>query len=274
MSSELTTLAQHREGLEGWLRHPSIRNALVEGSPRDFSGVALARAALTMIKYDDKLAECGTNSILNSVLICAQTGLMPGPMGFCALVPYSQVCQFQLMYKGAVNLVRRSGYFAALACEVVYEGDQFEYEEGSDAFVQFRRNLRESERGEPIAAFASVRAAEGPPSVRVMGIEELEAVRKKYDRGKRSDRPWLTQTDEMYCKTVLKRTLKRLPMSAELALAVGMDDLAEIGKQQEPVGPRMEDLPAPEDPGDFCNKDIGDEGLVCSQRAEHKGDCK
>lgn len=270
MSSQLTTIEQHRAQAEKWLLNAAFRNALAEASPRDYSALALSRAALSMIRADDYLAKCTPQSILTSVLICAQTGLLPGPLGFCALVPYKTACQWQLMYRGAVILAGRSGHFKAMQCEVVKEGDEFSYEEGSEPFVSFRRNLKESERGDPIAAFCSVRSADGPPSIRIMGIEEIDAIRQKYDKGSRPERPWLTSYDEMACKTVMKRTLKRLPMSTELATAIAMDDLADAGKEQQPVGPRLEDLPT-EPEGGYCNADLG-EGIVCSLEQDHEGD--
>lgn len=270
MGSELTTTEQKLTVAQQWLSHPDFRNALTEASPRDYNAIALARATLTMMKNDKKLLECNTQSLLNAVLICAQTGLLPGPIGMCAIIPYGNSAQWQLMFKGGIVLASRSGAFGSISCEVVYEGDIFDFEEGSVPYVRFQRNLIQSKRGEAIAAYCCIKPkGGGDPSIRIMGIEEIDAIKAKAasNRG-----PWLTHEDEMRCKTVLKRTLKRLPMSTELALAVGLDDLAESGLEQPVDAPKAADLPdIPED--GFCNKDL-EEGLVCSKELGHTGDCK
>ena len=271
MSKEIQSKAVTLRKTEDWLENATFRNALVEASPRDYNAIALSRAVLTMMKADSNLRGCTPQSLLNSVLICAQTGLLPGPMGMCALVAYKKECQWQLMFKGAVALAARAGAFGSVSCEVVHKNDFFECEEGSDPFVKFNRAF--GERGEPIAAFCSIKPkGGGDPSIRVMGIEEIEKIRDQFDRGQRESRPWVAHFDEQACKTVLKRTLKRLPMGTELALEVGMDDLAEIGHGQHPDGPGLDDLPeTPE--GGFCNKDVGTEGLVCGKHSGHKEEC-
>ncbi len=269
MSSKLTTAAERQLTTQDWLENPTFRNALNEASPRDYNAVALARAVYSMVRNDAKLNSCDTRSILNSVMICAQTGLLPGPMGLCALIPYGKECTWQLMFKGAVHLVARSGFMTGLQCEVVYDRDEFDYDEGSNAYVRFKRSLDAREAGRPIAAFASIMSKDGTPSIRVMGIAEIERIRDKYSRGKREERPWVTEFDEQACKTVLKRTLKRLPMSTEMMNAVAFDDLAEVGKPQNTTGITLDELPATPDAG-FCNNDL-EEGMVCSLGKGHDG---
>lgn len=68
-------------------------------------------------------------SILNSAVIAATLDLpINSNLGLSAIVPYydsklrTTVAQFQLMYKGLIELCLRSGQFSSLIDEVVYEG--------------------------------------------------------------------------------------------------------------------------------------------------------
>lgn len=263
---------------EKWLLNPKFRNALAEACPRDFKAVALARAALTMVRDDANLRKCSQQSILNSVLLCAQTGLMPGQMGLAAIVPYKTTAQFQVMYKGLLQLAYRSGRIAGIQAEVVYEGDMFEWDEGSSPFVKFRRSLDRDRKDAPrMAAFCSIVPVEGPSMVRVMSWAEILDIEDRYAKGTRDERPWMTERDEMACKTVIKRAAKRAPISLEMSSAIAMDDIAETGKIQQPVGgPVVEDLMEQPAGGAFCNRPLTDDPdsqIVCAKAALHQGEC-
>ena len=69
-------------------------------------------------------------------MVSAQLGLEPGTLGYCYLVPYQNKktgqleIQFQLGYKGILELVRRSGQVENIEARVVYEKDKFDFEYG------------------------------------------------------------------------------------------------------------------------------------------------
>jgi len=91
---------------------PQIRKAL----PKHLEPERLARIALTEIRKNPKLLECSRESLLGAVMTAAQLGLEPGVLGHAYLIPYwnnktkSYEVQFQIGYKGLLDLVRRSGY--------------------------------------------------------------------------------------------------------------------------------------------------------------------
>ncbi len=64
-----------------------------------------------------------------------------------------------------------------------------------------------------------------------MSIHEVEAIRKRASKGKRSS-PWDTDFAEMAKKTVLRRLCKVLALSPQTQRAVALDDLADAGIDQ------------------------------------------
>ena len=108
---------------------PQIRKAL----PKHLEPERLARIALTEIRKNPKLLECSRESLLGAVMTAAQLGLEPGVLGHAYLIPYwnnktkSYEVQFQIGYKGLLDVVRRSGEITSISAHCVYENDEFEF---------------------------------------------------------------------------------------------------------------------------------------------------
>ena len=72
-------------------------------------------------------------------MVASSLGLEFGPLGHCYLVPYKNKgrdeAQFQLGYKGKIDLAWRSGKLLSIAAREVCENDEFDYSLGGDASV-------------------------------------------------------------------------------------------------------------------------------------------
>ena len=85
-------------------------------------------SVLNVVKNNKMLATADPKSILNAAVVAATLDLPIDPnLGFSAIVPYKEkgnpVAQFQMMYKGFVQLAQRSGQYQTInACEI-YEGE-------------------------------------------------------------------------------------------------------------------------------------------------------
>ena len=87
---------------------PEIKKALPSVIPPE----RFTRMALSAINNTPKLAECTQMSFLAALMNAAQLGLEPNtPLGQAYLIPYQNKgvleCQFQLGYKGLLNLAYR-----------------------------------------------------------------------------------------------------------------------------------------------------------------------
>lgn len=188
---------------------------------------ALIRFALADYARSAALQRCTHKSIYLSLIACAQVGLEPGGIRQEAfIVPYKGEAQFQLGYRGIITLARRSGEVQAIAGNVVCEADDFDYDEGSAAFVRHKRALHD--RGEVVCAYAYAKLTNGEVFVEVMPRDDLDKIKEHATRAKESPayRDW---TDQMWRKAPIRRLGKRLPLGRDYVLAAQLDALAESG---------------------------------------------
>ena len=101
--------------IKDWIKvmEPAIKKAL----PSVITPERFTRMALTAISVNPKLAECTPKSFMGSLMNAAQLGLEPNtPLGQAYLIPYknkgNMEVQFQIGYKGLIELAYRSGEFA------------------------------------------------------------------------------------------------------------------------------------------------------------------
>ena len=213
---------------------PEIALAL----PQHVTPERLLRIALSEVRRNPRLAQCSAPSLLGAIFTCAQLGLEPGgALGHCFLIPYRDECQFQIGYKGMIELARRSGQIQSLSARSVYENDRFEYSYGLHEDLVHQPAT--GERGELTHAYAVARLMDGGIQFEVMDRFELEEIRDgsqgyqtaiKYNK---KDTPWISSFDEMCRKTVIRRMFKYLPVSIELVKAASLDERADRGQRQE-----------------------------------------
>ena len=213
---------------------PEIALAL----PQHVTPERLLRIALSEVRRNPRLAQCSAPSLLGAIFTCAQLGLEPGgALGHCFLIPYRDECQFQIGYKGMIELARRSGQIQSLSARAVYENDHFEYSYGLHEDLVHRPGT--GERGELTHAYAVAKLMDGGVQFEVMDRYELEDIRDgsqgyqtaiKYNK---KDTPWISSFDEMCRKTVIRRMFKYLPVSIELVKAASLDERADRGQRQE-----------------------------------------
>src|SRR5205807_4464832 len=85
----------------------------------------LIRHYNTAIRLNPKLQACTAESLLGALLLSAQVGLEPGPLGHVYLVPYGSECTWILGYTGILELARRSERVAGLEATLVWDCDAY-----------------------------------------------------------------------------------------------------------------------------------------------------
>ncbi len=195
--------------------------------PKHIKSDHLLRVALTEIRKNPKLLECSSQSLLGALMLAAQLGLEPGILGHAYLIPYynsktrSTEVQFQIGYKGYIDLVRRSGELQTLDVHEVCRGDAFEYEYGLTPKLMHRPALEN--RGEPYCYYAIAKLKDGGFMFLVLSVQDVEKFRK---RSKSPDYgPWVTDYDAMAKKTVIKQLAKYLPLSTEIQTQIVQDEV-------------------------------------------------
>lgn len=168
-------------------------------------------------------------SIMNAAVIAATLDLPINPnLSFAAIVPYydrktrTNVAQFQLMYKGLIELCLRSGQFLSLIDEVVYEGQLVKKNKFTGDYV-FDEDAKVSDK--VIGYMAYFKLTNGFEKTAYMSIEEVEKHAKKYSQSyQKGFGVWADDFDVMARKTVLKLLLsKYAPKSIEMQRAITFD---------------------------------------------------
>jgi recombination protein RecT len=180
----------------------------------------VVRVARTAYLTNPAIQRCTPLSILSAVLRACELNLEPGgALQHAYLVPYGADCQFQLGYRGMLELARRSGQFRSIDARVVRQEDRFELSFDPEPTLKHVPVLH-GEAGEITHAYAYARLIDGSLVVSVMTRAEVESIRKK---GSANSPAWRDHWSEMAAKTVLKRMLKRQPCSVTIREALESD---------------------------------------------------
>lgn len=218
---------------------PAIKRAL----PSVITHERFARIATSALSTTPKLQECHPMTFIGAMMTAAQLGLEPNtPLGQAYLIPFWNgkarrlECQFQLGYKGMIDLAYRSGQISSIQAHVVYENDVFDYSFGLEPSLKHVPAMKE--RGAPVAVYAVFKTKDDGFGYEVMSwddvMEHARKFSKTYENG-----PWQTNVEEMAKKTVLKKVLKYAPLSSEFVKGTVAD-----GTVKDQISEDMSDIPS------------------------------
>lgn len=203
---------------------PEIKKALPEViTPERFT-----RMALSALNTTPKLRECTQMSFLAALMNAAQLGLEPNtPLGQAYLIPYNNKgtmeCQFQIGYKGLIDLGYRNPQMQIISAQAVYENDEFDYELGLNPTLRHKPALRD--RGELRLFYGLFKLNNGGFGFEVMSKEAVDSYAREYSKAFDSSfSPWKTNYEAMAKKTVIKQALKYAPIKADFQKALFTDE--------------------------------------------------
>ncbi len=200
---------------------PEIQRAL----PKHMDADRIARIALTAVRTTPKLLECDQISFVAALMQSAQLGVEPNTgLGQAYLIPYGGKVQFQLGYKGLIDLAVRSGQYKAIYAHEVYEEDKFSFAYGLHKDLVHVPST--NPEGEPIGYYAVYHLKNGGYDFVYWTREHIDKHAKTFSQAvqKGWTSPWKTNYDAMAKKTVLKEVLKYAPKSIELQKVVEADE--------------------------------------------------
>ena len=221
---------------------PEIKKAL----PQVITPERFTRMALSALNTTPKLAECSQMSFLGALMNAAQLGLEPNtPLGQAYLIPYRNKgkleCQFQIGYKGLIDMVYRNENIQTVQAQCVYENDDFQYELGLDPKLVHKPALKD--RGNLILVYALWKSKNGF-GFEVMSKEDVDDHARRFSQSFGSSySPWKTNYEEMAKKTVIKKCLKYAPLKTDFVMQMNNDesikseinvDMSEVNEQEDP----------------------------------------
>lgn len=221
--------------LKDWIA--SYEGEIAKALPSVITPERFSRMAMTALTKTPKLAECTPASFVGALLTAAQLGLEPNtPLGQAYLIPFRNgrtgktECQFQIGYKGMIDLANRSGEIQVIDAHIVYENDDFECEFGLEPKLRHKPTL--GDRGKSQLVYAMYKTINGGFSFEVMSVEECMAHGRKYSKSFNNS-PWQTAPEEMMKKTVLKKVLKYAPVRSDFIRGAEADEQVSVFNSEE-----------------------------------------
>ena len=238
-------------------RDPFVDNLVRDAMAHAASSIAvnsdrLSGALLAAFRKTPKLSECDPYSIISSLQVCVQTGLLPNtPMGHIYLIPYGKTCTPMLGYKGYHEMARRHPSVRVVFTELVFTGDVFDLASGSDGVrVEHKpdptRSTTDADwratRDRLVGAYSVCVLDNGERLTRWISTADIEARRLRGASGNGKKTPWDTDYAAMARKSAVRALFGsgEAPMSDEIAAALEVDDTydrAEIVAAQASTGP-------------------------------------
>lgn len=211
------------------------RDQIARALPRALDPDRFLRVVLTEVRRTPRLADCDPRSLLGSMMVAAQLGLEPGPLGHAYLVPYKREATLIVGYRGMIDLATRGGRVLSVDAHVVYEQDRFDFAYGTSPHLEHRPAL--ADRGEPVCVYAVAQIRDGGTMFRVLPMADVEARRARSQSANSSHSPWKSDWAAMCRKSAVRALAPYLPMSVEFAAALAIDETAptRIGEHVEDV---------------------------------------
>lgn len=188
-------------------------------------------SVLQIVASNALLAKADPHSVYHSAAVAATLDLpLNNNLGFAYIVPYNQkqpdgsyqqVAQFQMGYKGFIQLAQRSGQFQTISAAPIYEGQLIEENPLTGFVFDFKQK-----KSDKIIGYASYfRLLNGFEKTLYATVEELRAHGIKYSQTfKKGYGLWKDDFDAMAIKTIMKANLSKFaPLSVDMQKAVVVD---------------------------------------------------
>ena len=160
---------------------------------------------------DNYLQNCDPKEVAMEALKAATLNLpINKSLGYAYIVPFKNkgklTPQFQIGYKGYIQMAQRSGQYKALNAGIMYEGMELKKDYLRGTF----EIIGDPKSDKVVGYFAYFQLLNGYEKAFFMSKLQVTEYAKRYSQAYGSDfSPWKNQFDEMAQKTVLKRLLSK-----------------------------------------------------------------
>ena len=204
-------------------------------------GQQFVTAIISAVSANPQLAECDNASIVSAALVGQALNLSPSPqLGQFYMVPFNdskrgcKVAQFQIGYKGYIQLAIRSGQYKKLNVLAIKKGELKKYDPLNEEIeVELIENEEDREKEETIGYYAMFEYLNGFRKTLYWSKEKMEAHALKYSMGYRAKKGytfWEKDFDGMAYKTMLRQLISKWGiMSIDLTMQKALEsDMAVV----------------------------------------------
>lgn len=221
----MNQVAQQAKSLKQYVSDDKIRQKFTEILGEKSKGFL---ASVMQVANSPMLKNADPATVINAAMMAATLDLpINNNLGFAYIVPFNNrkagttEAQFQLGWKGYVQLAQRSGQFSRIAATPVYQGQIV----SENPLMGYEFDWSVKPQGNPIGYVAFFKLLNGFTADLYMTVDEVSRHASKYSQTyKRGFGVWKDNFDAMALKTVLKLLLsKQAPLSIEMQSAVLAD---------------------------------------------------
>ena len=222
-----------RLGISAYLTADAVKNQInqVVGGK---DGQRFISAIVSAVNTNPALQECTNQSILSGALLGESLKLSPSPqLGQYYLVPFNdknkgKVAQFQLGYKGYIQLAIRSGQYKKLNVLAIKEGELIRFDPLNEEIeVRLIEDEEEREQANTIGYYAMFEYTNGFRKAIYWSKRKMEAHALKYSKGYQAKKGytfWEKDFDGMAYTTMLRQLISKWGiMSIDMASAIDSD---------------------------------------------------
>ena len=208
-----------------------INNTL--GNPQ--KAARFVTAITSAVSNNPALQDCDASTIVSAGLLGEGLNLSPSPqLGQYYLVPFKDrknnrtVAQFQLGYKGYIQLAIRSGQYKKLNVLPIKQGELIRFDPLEEEIeVQLIENEIEREQAETIGYYAMFEYTNGFKKAMYWSKSKMESHAENYSAGYKAHKGytfWEKDFDSMACKTMLRQLISKWGiMSIDMQTAINND---------------------------------------------------
>lgn len=234
--SNSLTKANQKMGMAAYLTQDAVKqqiNNIVGGK----NGTRFITSIVSAVQTNPALQECTNQSILSAALLGETLNLSPSPqLSYFYMVPFNdtkrgcKVAQFQIGYKGLIQLAIRSGQYKKINVLSIKKGE-LEYFDPLNEEIKVKLMVDDwnaREQAETIGYYAMFELTNGFQKAMYWSKEQMEHHALTYSQGYKAKKGytfWEKAFDRMAEKTMLKQLLSRWGiMSTELMQAIDADE--------------------------------------------------
>jgi len=192
-------------------------------------------SVVSAVNTNPALAECTNPSIFSGALLGESLNLSPSPqLGNYYLVPYKNTktgqteAQFQMGYKGYLQLAQRSGNYKKINVTPIKQGELIRWDELNEEIeVNLIDDEVKREKAPTIGYYAMFEYTNGFKKAMYWSRAKMESHAEKYSKGYKAKKGytfWEKDFDAMACKTMLRQLISKWGiMSIEMQKAYTND---------------------------------------------------
>lgn len=218
VNNSLATKPTQKTGITAFLSNDAVK-AQINRALGELNSQRFITSVVSAVNNNSALAECTNQSIFSGALLGESLKLSPSAqLGHYYLVPFKdkekgKVAQFQLGYKGYIQLAIRSGQYKKLNVMAIKEGELIKFDPLNEEIeVRLIPDWDERESLETIGYYAMFELVNGYRKAIYWSKKQMEAHAIKYSAGYQAKKGftfWEKNFDQMAYKTMIRQLISR-----------------------------------------------------------------